>query len=335
MQSESMGFISTSGIAEQERIFQWTKYITNYVGKMPLQYKCSETVLSQPLGGGVFNGELENGSLGCLQLSRLKASPHRFRRKQSAITPAVFSPLMLIVQLEGVSTLKGLNSKEYLEPGSTLIFDTRNPFDISNEEAYEQIVVVIPRNSLAVPSDSINTYGHMFKSNQGLTKLLFGMLSESVSNYGGLNAASKISIGQSVLHLLPNMLGLVTDDYYSNNDSVGISLLSIKTYIEKNLDDSMLSIENIAEANNCSIRTIHRIFKNTTMGSVSNYIWNRRLTSAASMLIDPGCINRSITEIAFSWGFSSSAHFSRCFKASYGVTPRGYRSAASLMKQKI
>ncbi len=34
---------------------------------------------------------------------------------------------------------------------------------------------------------------------------------------------------------------------------------------------------------------------------------------------------RSITEIAFRWGFNDSAHFSRVFKARFGMSPRAVR----------
>jgi AraC-like DNA-binding protein len=35
--------------------------------------------------------------------------------------------------------------------------------------------------------------------------------------------------------------------------------------------------------------------------------------------------NRSVAEIAFSWGFTSQAHFSRAFRAQTGLTPRDFR----------
>ena len=33
----------------------------------------------------------------------------------------------------------------------------------------------------------------------------------------------------------------------------------------------------------------------------------------------------SVSEIAFAWGFNSSAHFCRVFKAQYGVAPREFQ----------
>jgi AraC-like DNA-binding protein len=36
--------------------------------------------------------------------------------------------------------------------------------------------------------------------------------------------------------------------------------------------------------------------------------------------------NRTITEIAFGWGFSDAAHFSRIFRARFGCAPRELRA---------
>ena len=37
-----------------------------------------------------------------------------------------------------------------------------------------------------------------------------------------------------------------------------------------------------------------------------------------------------ITEVAYRWGFNDSAHFSRLFKASFGMSPTQYRSSRRL-----
>lgn len=220
-----------------------------------------------------------------------------------------------------------------LEPGGMLIFDTRNIFDIAHIEHSEQLVITIPRNSLAMADGAIYTYGHNFDNERGLSKLLYEMLRQSVDSYGLLTTASRMSIGQSILHLLPNILCPTNAGDDSHLGSAGIIIQGIKSYIEQNLTDPSLTIEKIAEENNCSVRSVHRIFKMTDMGSVSHYIWSRRITSAANVLADPGHLSRSITDIAFSFGFSSSAHFSRTFKSYYGITPREHRNTTYLMNQ--
>jgi transcriptional regulator GlxA family with amidase domain len=102
----------------------------------------------------------------------------------------------------------------------------------------------------------------------------------------------------------------------------------IKRYIEAQLDDAELSVNSIAHACGMSVRSIHRAFASDPAGSVSNYIWLRRLSHCAATLRDPGQARRPITEVCFSWGFKSTSHFSRLFKERFGVPPREYRPPA-------
>src|ERR1700761_4411773 len=46
--------------------------------------------------------------------------------------------------------------------------------------------------------------------------------------------------------------------------------------------------------------------------------------------LDGADTETSITEIAYRWGFNDSAHFSRLFKASFGMSPTQYRSSRRL-----
>jgi len=59
---------------------------------------------------------------------------------------------------------------------------------------------------------------------------------------------------------------------------------------------------------------------------VSHYIKRERLLGCLLDLRDLDFDNQSITEIAFSWGFNSAAHFSSSFKREFGLNPRDYRS---------
>jgi AraC family transcriptional regulator, positive regulator of tynA and feaB len=53
--------------------------------------------------------------------------------------------------------------------------------------------------------------------------------------------------------------------------------------------------------------------------------WQRRLIRCAEALRDPSRAHLSVTDICFSYGFSSSSHFSRLFKDRFGVPPVRYR----------
>ncbi|MFT3912496.1 MAG: helix-turn-helix domain-containing protein [Ferruginibacter sp.] len=98
----------------------------------------------------------------------------------------------------------------------------------------------------------------------------------------------------------------------------------VKRFIDVNLDDPHLSLDRVAAAIGCSKRYLHKLFDGEA-DTLNAYIWQRRLERIRQDLADPALADRSITEIAFGRGFSSSTHFSRSFRESCGVSPRAYR----------
>lgn len=61
--------------------------------------------------------------------------------------------------------------------------------------------------------------------------------------------------------------------------------------------------------------------------SPMRWLWNFRTILASEFItLDP---KWSLTDVAFSCGFTSSAHFSRSFKAMFRVSPSAYRKAVT------
>jgi AraC-like DNA-binding protein len=96
-------------------------------------------------------------------------------------------------------------------------------------------------------------------------------------------------------------------------------------YIATHLAEATLSPPEIASALGISVRHLHRIFSRTGC-TVGDSIRDQRLRECRKEIGDPRLSEKSITEIAFFWGFNDSAHFSRAFKKQFGVCPRSYRS---------
>jgi AraC family transcriptional regulator, positive regulator of tynA and feaB len=99
----------------------------------------------------------------------------------------------------------------------------------------------------------------------------------------------------------------------------------IVRHIESRLAEADLGPHSIASAMGISVRHVHRIFSRRG-SSVADWIRLQRLSHCRSDLLDSRQRQRSITEIAFSWGFNDSAHFSRSFKEQFGECPRDFRA---------
>ena len=104
-------------------------------------------------------------------------------------------------------------------------------------------------------------------------------------------------------------------------------LRSVKAYIEANLSDPNLSLTTIAKNNGISLRYLHQLFRQTDM-SVSEWVRVQRLRRCHDLLTSPRRAVQSITEIAFSMGFSSSSHFSNLFRTQFGQRPSDVRGAS-------
>lgn len=98
----------------------------------------------------------------------------------------------------------------------------------------------------------------------------------------------------------------------------------IEHFVETNLDRPDLNVRTLAEVMGCSARYIHRAFESWHC-TVGEYIWQVRLERARERLLSHDCADRSISDVAFAVGFSSSSHFSRSFRARYAMTPSELR----------
>lgn len=92
------------------------------------------------------------------------------------------------------------------------------------------------------------------------------------------------------------------------------------------LSNPSLSADDIAAALHMSRRALYLVFKKHQI-TPAELIRDVRLDKAAEVLQGTDCSLRKITDIAFDFGFSDCATFSRLFKQRFGVTPTEFRAA--------
>jgi AraC-like DNA-binding protein len=100
---------------------------------------------------------------------------------------------------------------------------------------------------------------------------------------------------------------------------------ALKESVEIRLSDPSLCPAHIAAEHGISTRQLHRLFRQAGI-PFGAFVRRRRLERCRDDLADPGLRPLPMTEIAYRWGFSDSAHFSRCFRAAFGCTARDFRA---------
>lgn len=217
-----------------------------------------------------------------------------------------------------------------LEPGDVTL---TNPSCATSMDTYspsQSIGLSVPasvlRKYVPVPEQAI---GVRFSGENGLSRIVSQML---VSMWQLAESGALASVGNK---LAINMLEVFSvccyldkpEIYHSDNSHA--RLAQIKQLIDDSLNnfDSEVGIKELADKLGLSTRYIQMLFAKDN-NTVSKYIRNRRLDACRRQLADPAWLSRSITEIAFNWGFNSSAYFSRVFREQYGVCPREFRAQA-------
>ena len=98
----------------------------------------------------------------------------------------------------------------------------------------------------------------------------------------------------------------------------------VKDLIGAELRNPALSVHAVAERIGVTTRYLQLLFAQEGE-CASEYIRRERLRACLLDLRHADFDHQSITDIAFSWGFNSAAHFSSAFRKEFGLSPRDYR----------
>jgi AraC-like DNA-binding protein len=138
-----------------------------------------------------------------------------------------------------------------------------------------------------------------------------------------LEPSAAAAAGNAALELLGAVLGsVIVPSRSARRDALRVK---VKEYVERHLADADLRPQAIAEANALSVRSLYGLFEEEG-DTVGGYVRRRRLARAHADLTRPGPV-RSVTDVALRWGFGDTAHFSRSFRAQYGISPTEARQA--------
>lgn len=110
------------------------------------------------------------------------------------------------------------------------------------------------------------------------------------------------------------------------------ALERIQTFVLANLTDPGLSVTMIAERLHLSPRYVHSAFEGTQW-TANAWIRHHRLLECRKAIRSASMAGHTLTEIAFSWGFSDFSHFSRCYKVKFGCSPRQDRQSDDGMEE--
>lgn len=267
-------------------------------------------------------------SLGNCRLSKISASAHGVIGEKVAARDSDEDSVKVLVQLDGRSSFRQSNRNFRLNNRCAVIYDPTIPYHMVNATNVDQVILQIPRSNLSGRAlKRLSTPLVLPGGNDQQTATLASFIMTSASSASLMSSEMKATLGASLTCFAQ---GLICDSFgtamVETLDTGSLLLLRerIKDYVHRHLGEHELSLDLVARAMGCSIRYLHKAFEAENL-TLQRYIWEARLDHSHRLLSSNTHREKSIAEIAFQCGFSSSSHFSRQFRERFEMAPRNMR----------
>nr|WP_267882574.1 helix-turn-helix domain-containing protein [Streptomyces griseus] len=273
-----------------------------------------------------------------LELGELQVSALSFPHLESARTakwirqsdPEVYM-INYILCGEGVFSHAG--SDTTLHAGDLIMLDGSRPFDAHRhafQSSWSQLTLQFPRRLLPLPEKTVQRLLAVpIDGRRGMGGAFTRWLTDLNARAGEFTPADISTLTSVTLNLLASVIArrLAADDALTPEARRTALRAKINAFVEQHLADPVMSPRTIADAHHISLRYLQQLLAEDDT-SPAAWIRHRRLERCRLDLADPRLNARSVQAIAERWGFTNPAHFSRLFRATYGMPPRDYRNLA-------
>ncbi|WP_307806451.1 helix-turn-helix domain-containing protein [Streptomyces sp. FH025] len=312
--------MTTASVVDEEKAAFWSGAVSRTL--VPVE------VL--PLTGRPFDGLVESHRLGYVRISTLEADAARLSRTADLIAraPGAEPQVGVGLQVSGRAVLEQDGRRAEVLPGGLVLYDTARPYAVDYPERFRTHLFHLPRRLLGVPErDLRHAAGAAVGAMDGCGPVLAPFLGVLAASADSLPAAVGDRLAGNVADLVSALVVQLADGRTADepDDPHGGLVRRVREYIDHRLGDPELTPERIARAHHISVRYLHRLFEHEGV-TVSRLIQQRRLEACARELGRRGRTVPTVSAVAQRWGFVNPAHFSRSFRAAYGVSPREWRA---------
>jgi len=314
--SDIIRSLSTSGLAPKKQIQIWSDALTDLCGQFDVD----------TLEASSLEGRINYTTVSQLKLCQIEASQHRLAHTTSRAKLSEHRFVKILFQTYGISHFEQAGRRIDIMPGDCLAYDVSCPHTIVSPSLTRHEVVIVPKELLRERGfHTAKMSPCKLSARNGTGRIAYDFVHAAFDEATKLSPYNATGVADSLIDLL--LLPLREAGTAIDRAGPEAMYIRAQAFIREHLRDPDLCIDQIAAALGCTKRYLHMLFSDRGM-TVSDYIWNARLQNCRHELETQG--GKTITDVAFSWGFSSSSHFSRVFRRYFGVVPSSIHKAQHL-----
>lgn len=310
--------LTTASVEPARQLAYWTEMVCDtYV-----QLDCAAAA-----DADTIEGEIAVDQLATLQLSRVTASAQQVRRTPARIACASEDYFLVSIQAQGHGAVVQDGRHAALAPGDFALYDSTRPYELRFDGPFQQYVLKLPGATLRTAlRDTHRLTATQVSGARGAGHLMLNMIRTLAADIDTLAPESAVAVADSVTQILiAGLSALPAARQRQPSHLTALHREQIKACVRARLHEPGLSVASVAAQLRLAPSTLHRAWAGEPC-SLADWIWAQRLDAARRDLCDPTLATRSVSQIAFSWGFSDAAHFSRAFRARFRCAPSELRS---------
>lgn len=277
-----------------------------------------------------FSAVLTSACADDVEFTEVKARPHLVERTPDTIARGGEGYFKVSLLLSGSSMLVQDGREVLMRPGDLTIYDTSRPYSLLFDEDFQNLIMMFSKSRLDLPPAFVDelTAVSLSEEQRHLSPVVTSFLAQFPRQLMPLDTQLRAKLARTSLDLLGTLLSSILCTAPEEADPHTQLFQRIRGHIDINLGAPDLCPEQIATAHFISVRTLHSIFRRAGT-TVSTWVRERRLERCRADLVDPAFADQAVSTVALRWGFTDAAHFSRVFKAQYGVPPREIRQSGT------
>lgn len=306
---EAMPWWSIAEVAAAERTEAWEDTLAS-------NYRQWEVPTRVEAG---FTAQLRHRDIAGLRVVECICDPCHGRRLEQHVSRDDAAYIGVQITKSGRECFRRGDQTQWVGPGDLVIWTSDQPTEFTVTERLHKVSLILPWNDLRdrLPRNG-HFHGSVLDSRSGIGAVLYSHIEALARQLDMLESGDLCAVRRATCELLTAAMSGGIDPAAQPLSQQ--YLRRLQDYVLDHLQDECLSPTGIAQAHHISPRYLHLLFAQTGQ-SVSAYIRQQRLERCRDTLKNPAHRERSVAEIAYQWGFSDPAHFSRVYKQQFGQTP--------------
>ena len=312
--SYSVEALTTEELNPRERADFWTEQIGSYQSRMGFKYAHSDN----------FRGETVRQRTDTYQLVKYRSDQIEYTRTLRQARQDPDEDYRLLLPVSGEIVLRQDGEEARLTPGTGALVTFAAPFQCLQSDAIDAFIFTIPAREVDGRINTRSPVATGLDLTAGLGRIVGSMLTGLHEERGHLTDPEFNAVSDRIVELVCMLA--VGDDRPDAPGQLGEVEAMVRRYVRDHAAEPNLTGTAVARALGWSLRQIQLALQKAGT-TPRELIREERLRLVRDRLLCAECEHMTITDLAYSAGFSSASALSTSFRRRYGVSPREMRQS--------